>query len=134
MAVITGTNGNDNLLGTAENDTLDGLIGADTLTGGAGADAFVLRADLLPGEDDDFYKDVITDFTVAEGDVFVLPTLPNGTQVTFETLRFDSESEGGVTGTEIEVLFNGESEEIALVANVTPDQLNNPALFGPPTT
>ena len=133
MAVITGTNGNDNLLGTPENDILDGLIGADTLTGGTGADAFVLRADLQPGEDDDFYKDVITDFTVVEGDVFVLPTLPNGTQVTFDTLRFELENEEGVTGTEIEVLFNGEFEEIALVANVTPDQLNNSALFVLPT-
>ena len=53
MAVITGTNGNDDLMGTPENDTLDGLIGTDTLTGGAGADRFVLRADLKPDDDDD---------------------------------------------------------------------------------
>ncbi len=141
MAVITGTDGNDMLLGTPENDqisglggndTLDGSTGADTLMGGAGSDAFVLRADQKPG-DDDFYEDFIADFTAAEGDVFVLPTLPNGTQVTFDMLKFELESEEGITGTEIEVPFNGEFEEIALVANVTPDQLNNSALFVPPT-
>ena len=146
MAVITGTDGNDMLLGTPENDqisglggndTLDGSTGADTLTGGVGSDAFVLRADQKPGDDDDgddefdFYEDFIADFTAAEGDVFVLPTLPNGTQVTFDMLKFELESEEGITGTEIEVPFNGEFEEIALVANVTPDQLNNPALFVP---
>ena len=138
MAVITGTNGNDDLMGTPENDTLDGLIGTDTLTGGAGADRFVLRADLKPDDDDDdvdvdFYEDVIVDFTVAEGDVFVLPTLPNGRQVTFEILRFELDDEEGVTGTEIKVPFRGELEEIAFVANVTPDQLNNSALFVLPT-
>ena len=151
MAVINGTPGPDTLIGTPEpdqitgfegddlinggpgNDLLDGGIGRDTLLGGvdsAGADTFVLRADLIPGENDDFYEDVIADFIVAEGDVFVLPVLPDGTQATFETLQFEAESEGGISGTEIKVPFNGDTEEIAVVANVTPDQLaGNPALF-----
>ena len=129
---LVGTSENDQINGLGENDTLDGGIGDDTLTGGAGSDTFVLRADPIPG-DDDFYSDSIVDFTIAEGDVFVLPTLPDGTQVTFEMLEFELESEGGITGTEIEVDFNGEFE--ALVVNVTPDQLiNNPALFVLPTS
>ena len=129
---ISGLGGDDLILGGPGSDLLDGGIGRDTLLGGvdsAGADTFVLRADPIPG-DDDFYTDLIGDFIIAEGDVFVLPILPNGTQATFDLLRFDLEDEGGISGTEIEVLFNGESEEIALVANITPEQLaGNPGLF-----
>ncbi|MDJ0902691.1 MAG: hypothetical protein QNJ55_28190 [Xenococcus sp. MO_188.B8] len=129
---IAGFEGDDLLNGGPGNDLLDGGIGRDTLLGGvdsAGADTFVLRADPIPGDDDDFYKDVIADFIVEEGDLFVLGTLPDGTQITFDMLRFELEDEGGISGTEIEVLFNGESEEIAVVANVTPDQLSNPSLY-----
>src|SRR5690606_10133927 len=38
MAVITGTNGNDNLFGTALDDVLSGLDGNDSLEGGRGND------------------------------------------------------------------------------------------------
>ena len=126
---ISGLGGNDLLNGGLGNDTLDGGIGADKLRGGIDSDTFVLRADPVPGEDDDFYEDLIGDFKVAEGDVFVLPTLPDGTQVTFDDLQFELEIEEGISGTEIQVPFNGELAEIALVANVTPDQLDDSDLF-----
>ncbi len=140
--ILEGLDGNDSLDGGDGADTLTGGIGADVLTGGAGSDRFVLRADQQSDDDgefddddddDEYDEDLITDFSVVEDDVFVLPTLPNGTQVTFEMLEFEEEDEGGITGTEIEVPFNEESETIAFVANVTPDQLNNSALFVPPT-
>ena len=110
MANITGTDGNDMLLGTPENeqisglggnDTLDGDTGSDTLTGAAGSDAFVLRVDQrldgsLDDDDGGFYEDFIKDFSAAEGDVFVLPTLSNGTQVPFKDLQFKPETEEGI--------------------------------------
>lgn len=53
MAVINGTNGNDNLPGTANNDTLNGGRGNDTLTGRGGNDALVggIGRDILFGND-----------------------------------------------------------------------------------
>ena len=61
--VISGFDGTDTLFGDAGNDILDGGLGGDTLTGGLGADTFVFKAaEYLSG------TDVITDFSVAEGD------------------------------------------------------------------
>lgn len=53
MAVINGTNGNNNLTGTANNDTLNGGRGNDTLTGRGGNDALVggVGRDILFGND-----------------------------------------------------------------------------------
>ena len=121
---INGLAGNDILVGGAGDDLLDGKEGADIFIGGVGADAFVLRADPIPGTSD-FYEDFIVDFVIAEGDVFVLPTLQDGTPVTFNMLEIDSSSRGGISGTEIEV----QDEEIAFIANVSQAELNDPALF-----
>ena len=38
MAIINGTNGNDNLVGTSSNDIISGFNGNDTLIGGLGAE------------------------------------------------------------------------------------------------
>lgn len=53
MAVINGTNGNNNLTGTANNDVLNGGRGNDTLTGRGGNDALVggIGRDILFGND-----------------------------------------------------------------------------------
>ncbi|MFM5944034.1 MAG: calcium-binding protein, partial [Dolichospermum sp.] len=61
MAIINGTNGNDNLVGTSNNDTIYGLGGNDTLIGGLGADT------LYGGDHSDTYYvdnagDVVTEF------------------------------------------------------------------------
>jgi Ca2+-binding RTX toxin-like protein len=45
MAVITGTNGNDNLVGTADSDTIDPLLGNDTVDGLGGSDTLVVGYD-----------------------------------------------------------------------------------------
>jgi Ca2+-binding RTX toxin-like protein len=51
MAIINGTNGNDNLVGTSTNDILFGGLGADTLIGGLGNDTLIggLGNDILFG-------------------------------------------------------------------------------------
>jgi Ca2+-binding RTX toxin-like protein len=61
---IEGRAGNDSIEGGAGNDRLVGGAGRDTLTGGAGADTFVF------GRRDG--KDVVTDFSAAEGDLLAL--------------------------------------------------------------
>ncbi len=47
MAIINGTDGNDNLVGTSDNDTIYGNNGADTIIGGSGDDR------LIPGNGND---------------------------------------------------------------------------------
>jgi Ca2+-binding RTX toxin-like protein len=64
---MLGGTGRDTLDGGGGNDTLFGLADADVLTGGAGADEFHFGSEgetgLTPGT-----RDVITDFSTAEGD------------------------------------------------------------------
>lgn len=57
---LTGGGGNDLLDGGAGRDTLDGGAGKDHMTGGAGNDIFVFA--------NNFGKDVITDFSSADGE------------------------------------------------------------------
>ncbi len=65
--VLYGTLGKDTLRGDLGNDTLTGSGGNDTLTGGAGADRFVFDASAHATN-----VDVITDFSVVQGDKLVL--------------------------------------------------------------
>ena len=62
---IDGGDGDDTILGGDGNDTIIGGVGSDTLTGGAGADTFVFEVgdEGLGGQ-----TDVITDFSMADGD------------------------------------------------------------------
>lgn len=64
---LRGDGGEDDLIGGKGNDTLVGGLNADTLTGGDGADRFYLHPDdrLITVGD---APDVITDFSMAEGD------------------------------------------------------------------
>jgi hypothetical protein len=68
---LLGGSGNDTLLGGDGDDTLMGGTGNDVLTGGKGADTFVWKAG-------DVGKDVIKDFSVAEGDRIDLWNLLQG--------------------------------------------------------
>jgi len=69
-----GNGGNDFLIGGSGNDVLVGGAGFDQLTGNAGADHFVLTNGDGP--------DVITDFTVAQGDVLDISDVLAGAQIT----------------------------------------------------
>jgi serralysin len=64
--VLNGGAGNDTLDGGAGDDILIGGLGTDTLTGGTGADRFVFN--LLKELGLGTLRDVITDFSSAEGD------------------------------------------------------------------
>lgn len=64
---LLGLGGDDMLDGAAGNDTLNGGTGNDTLTGGSGADQFAFSYALGSSN-----VDVITDFSVAQGDRIAL--------------------------------------------------------------
>lgn len=64
--VLNGGAGNDTLDGGAGDDILIGGLGTDTLTGGTGADRFIFN--LLKELGLGTARDVITDFSSAEGD------------------------------------------------------------------
>jgi len=64
---LDGGDGNDTLLGGDGTDTLIGGLGLDTLTGGAGPDRFVFTSADVAGTTENI-RDVITDFSHAEGD------------------------------------------------------------------
>ena len=76
---LLGGNGNDKLAGGAARDILVGGKGADTLTGGAGADTFVFSAttDSTVAASG---RDVITDFSRAQGDKIDLKTIDANTK------------------------------------------------------
>ncbi|MCW1381490.1 hypothetical protein OLX02_01505 [Novosphingobium sp. KCTC 2891] len=67
---IIGLSGNDIILGKAGNDRLDGGSGRDTLTGGTGADLFSLFGFASSAD-----RDLITDFSHAQGDQILLSKL-----------------------------------------------------------
>ena len=66
---LLGDDGNDIINGGAEVDTVTGGIGQDTLTGGTGGDRFNFTLTATPGaQSSRTTQDLITDFSVAEGD------------------------------------------------------------------
>ncbi len=132
---LNGLEGNDILRGSIGNDTLDGGIGFDTLTGGKGSDSFVLEADWQPdnqtSEVSNFYWDTITDFSISENkqDVLVLPFLPDNNRANFSDLVFRDIVDGDISGTEIQIEFDGDFQRIAFLPGIASTQLNNSALF-----
>jgi T1SS-143 domain-containing protein len=72
--VLMGLGGDDFLFGENGNDILNGGSGQDTMTGGAGADTFVVSADAIGGS----INDIISDFTIAQGDQIDLSELLKG--------------------------------------------------------
>lgn len=65
---IRGGQDNDNLNGNDGNDFILGDLGTDILTGGGGADIFILGVNEAATVFDVNLADIITDFTVADGD------------------------------------------------------------------
>lgn len=76
--VLTGNSANNILSGGDGNDTLIGGLGSDTLTGGSGADIFAFS----PYDSSVAQFDVVTDFSIADGDRISLGAVG---PATFET-------------------------------------------------
>jgi Ca2+-binding RTX toxin-like protein len=74
---LAGSDGADRLAGFAGNDTLTGGTGADTMTGGDGTDTFSYASFARANESPTgfFVRDVINDFSHAQGDVIDLHLL-----------------------------------------------------------
>jgi VCBS repeat-containing protein len=74
-SILSGGTGDDALIGGAGDDILIGGAGSDTLAGGLGADSFVWRlADVGDGTGPAPH-DVVTDFSIAQGDVLDLSSV-----------------------------------------------------------
>lgn len=65
-SVINGTNNAETIIGGASADVITGGVALDQLTGGLGADSFVINQAVTGN------REIITDFTVAQGDKFSL--------------------------------------------------------------
>ncbi|MER8483686.1 tandem-95 repeat protein, partial [Mesorhizobium sp. M1322] len=80
--VLIGGGGNDTINGNAGADRIEGGLGKDTMTGGANADTFVFIApnEMPIGTGN---RDVITDFSQAEGDKIDLSAIDAKTQAGF---------------------------------------------------
>ncbi|WP_413174011.1 calcium-binding protein [Anabaena azotica] len=90
-SIISGTNGNDNLVGTDSNDIIDGLAGDDTLNGGAGTDT------LIGGVGNDVYIVDTTTDTITEAANEGIDTVQSS--VTYSIAALDNIENLILTGT-----------------------------------
>lgn len=108
---LNGASGDDTLDGGAGNDRLYLGAGNDLATGGADADRFVFRAEDLDGS-----TDIITDFSVAEGDRLDLRGLDinSDASVWFATnVTMTGEADVAITlGQDTLLLLTGAAEDI----------------------
>lgn len=141
---LYGGTGNDSLSGDAGNDYLHGGIGTDTLDGGAGNDTLIggLGEDILTGGDDhDIFKwtandvagtttashqkDIITDFSITQGDQLDLADVLQGEGSTLDSyLTFAKSADGkdavisvhatGTSDTNLEVVVSGYGSDTEL--------------------
>ncbi|MBA1244301.1 calcium-binding protein [Pseudomonas japonica] len=145
-ATLAGYEGRDTLVGGSADERLDGGTGGDTLTGGTGADAFVfhsigdsVRADGPGGTGG---RDLIADFSAAEGDTVDLSSLGftgfgnglNGTLKVSVNAAGDKTAlkspETDSAGNHFEVFFNGNlagdlNRDTVIFANTTGDKVIN---------
>ena len=88
-SILSGGAGADNLVGGAGDDILIGGAGSDVLAGGLGADTFVWRlADVGDGSAPAPH-DVVTDFSVAQGDVLDLSSVLSDASTTVIAVNSD---------------------------------------------
>lgn len=113
---INGLGGDDTINGGAGDDTITGGIGNDTLTGGTGADRFVFAGSAG--------KDVITDFSAAEGDRIQI----NGRGASFASLTFGTSEDGDAVITHHRTTIELDG---ILAADVTEDMFLFPASVSP---
>ncbi|MBD2692079.1 SBBP repeat-containing protein [Anabaena catenula] len=127
--IIEGGSGNDTIVGYRYSDldgSGDGEI--DTLTGGTGADLYILTYRAIGGlyvpyrtgvNDDNKDYALITDFTIAEGDLIQLRQPSNGI-VSSYAYEITASPAGLPTGTAI---YAGRSGDLGLIAIVQGDAL-----------
>lgn len=137
--------GNDNIQGGAGNDTLHGGLGNDILTGGAGADRIIggQGADRMTGSvgADVFVfqtladsttalagRDVITDFSFAQGDRIDLSALDARTNMTGNQ-AFSFIGTGGFTGNAGELAYRSVAAGTLIVADVNGDRVADLAIL-----
>ena len=118
--VLFGGRDADLLLGQDGDDFLAGDAGVDTLTGGDGSDAFVL--DIRHATSDRTQADILTDFSLDDGDVFALT---DGAS--------DSLTEADLTletvGSETFISLTATGAVLARVQGLTADNLRGAGLF-----
>ncbi|TRW92845.1 calcium-binding protein [Paracoccus sp. M683] len=137
--------GNDNVQGGAGNDTLHGGLGNDILIGGAGADRIIggQGADRMTGSAgaDVFVfqtladsttavagRDVITDFSFAQGDLIDLSALDARTNVAGNQ-AFSFVGTGGFTGNAGELAYRSVAGGTLIVADVNGDRIADLAIL-----
>lgn len=121
--IVQGNGGKDRIAGGSGNDDLTGGSGADTLTGGGNADHFIfaLAAD---SRNTALGHDVITDFSLAKGDVIDLhriDAIPGGA---FDHLTFVGSAAFSAQGQVRAEIIGGETHvEVNLGGTLTPEML-----------
>lgn len=96
---LRGGKGNDNVAGGLGNDFLVGDYGIDTLTGNEGIDNFILRANTASGVTTQDLADIITDFSMTDGDrISVIADFVTETDLVYETSGSDTILKLGTTG------------------------------------
>ncbi|MBD2041027.1 hypothetical protein [Microcoleus sp. FACHB-672] len=124
---LSGGSGSDQLVGGGGvfdlgNDLLYGGTGKDELTGGSGRDTFIIERDERKAGNQN-EADLITDFK-AGTDIIGLIDL------SFEQLSFQQFNRG-LFGISQDTAVTAGGEFLALLKDVRPDQINNPANFIP---
>jgi peptidyl-prolyl cis-trans isomerase B (cyclophilin B) len=109
---LRGGKGNDNVAGGLGNDFLVGDYGIDTLTGNEGIDNFILRANTASGVKTQDLADIITDFSVTDGDrISVIADFVTETDLVYETSGSDTILKLGTTG-DILALVKGATQSM----------------------
>ncbi|MBW4683160.1 MAG: hypothetical protein KME19_24205 [Microcoleus vaginatus WJT46-NPBG5] len=124
---LSGGSGSDQLLGgggafASENDWLYGGTGKDELTGGSGRDTFIIERDARKAGNQN-EADLITDFKAGTDMIGLI-------DLSFEQLSFQLFNRG-LFGISKDTAITAGGEFLALLKDVRPDQINNPANFIP---
>lgn len=118
-SVIMGSANRDTLVGTEGEDVLDGGYHKDTLTGGGGADIFRYTTDSLDG-----YRDVITDFSSAEGDQIDFSALADAFDLDASSM-LDAVSVKGVgAGLRVAIEIGDNFHALSVLQGVTADDFS----------
>jgi Ca2+-binding RTX toxin-like protein len=125
--VLRGGAGNDTLLGGTGNDILDGGAGLDVMGGGSGADVFTFRSTDFVAGNLVKQKDVITDFSVAEGDKISLVAIDANIATTADdAFRFIGTK--AFAGTAGELRYAVEGDGITVYGDINGDRVADIAI------